>query len=163
MEKEKKELRRYQNTMVIYGTGVILFGFWNLLKTILSFVFQTEDMREILEEMRKERFIAIFYILFFVIILGVDLLLRLNVGLSARAEGFGQKRKHGYLISAAVLIASSVFSLYMVFTQFTLADSNLLTLLTGAVIELTSMATLIELFVAVLRAKSLEKRLAGWR
>ena len=51
--KQKKEpreitLRRNQDTLVIVGTGVIIFGIWSLLKTLFALLLNIGDLYEVI-------------------------------------------------------------------------------------------------------------------
>ena len=147
------KMRRYQNLLTVSGLGVIIFGLWTVLKTILL-LFMQEDMLDDLPD-------GLFYrVLFFTLIGGVlliDFLIRLFVGLSARAEGFGKKKGYGYIVVAILIAIASLASLVLIF--FDTADRSILELIVSLIVEATSMIATVELLVAAFTVKKLKKEL----
>ncbi len=147
------KMRRYQNLLTVSGLGVIIFGLWTVLKTILL-LFLQEDMVDDLPD-------GLFYrVLFFTLIGGVlliDFLIRLFVGLSARAEGFGKKKGYGYIVVAILIAIASLASLVLIF--FDTADRSILELIVSFIVEATSMIATVELLVAAFTVKKLKKEL----
>ncbi len=147
------KMRRYQNLLTVSGLGVIIFGLWTVLKTILL-LFLQEDLVDDLPD-------GLFYrVLFFTLIGGVlliDFLIRLFVGLSARAEGFGKKKGYGYIVVAILIAIASLASLVLIF--FDTADRSILELIVSFIVEATSMIATVELLVAAFTVKKLKKEL----
>lgn len=147
------KMRRYQNLLTVSGLGVIIFGLWTVLKTILL-LFLQEDMLDDLPD-------GLFYrVLFFTLIGGVlliDFLIRLFVGLSARAEGFGKKKGYGYIVVAILIAIASLASLVLIF--FDTGDRSILELIVSFIVEATSMIATVELLVAAFTVKKLKKEL----
>ena len=147
------KMRRYQNLLTVSGLGVIIFGLWTVLKTILL-LFLQEDMLDDLPD-------GLFYrVLFFTLVGGVlliDFLIRLFVGLSARAEGFGKKKGYGYIVVAILIAIASLASLVLIF--FDIADRSILELIVSFIVEATSMIATVELLVAAFTVKKLKKEL----
>ena len=97
---EKMQLRRDENTLMVVGSGVIIFGVWSVLKVLLL---ETTRLPEMMAEIRLEDLgfeelglgdlswvVAAMAIVFILIGLLLDLSIRVFVGLSARAEGKGK-------------------------------------------------------------------------
>ena len=147
------KMRRYQNLLTVSGLGVIIFGLWTVLKTILL-LFLQEDMVDDLPD-------GLFYrVLFFTLIGGVlliDFLIRLFVGLSARAEGFGKKKGYGYVVIAILMALASLTSLVLIF--FDTNEQSLWELIVSVIVEATSLVVTIELLVAAFTVKKLKKEL----
>lgn len=147
------KMRRYQNLLTVSGLGVIIFGLWTVLKTILL-LFLQEDLVDDLPD-------GLFYrVLFFTLIGGVlliDFLIRLFVGLSARAEGFGKKKGYGYIVVAILIAIASLASLVLIF--FDMGDRSILELIVSFIVEATSMIATVELLVAAFTVKKLKKEL----
>ena len=40
----EREIRRYRDTLKIIGTGVLGFGLWSILRTIIQLVFQYKEL-----------------------------------------------------------------------------------------------------------------------
>ena len=155
------KMRRYQNLLTISGLGVIAFGAWSVLKTILYFFLRKDDINEAFDKLTDDTFIRIMSIVIIALILLIDFGLRLYVGLSARAEGFGKKKGVFYLIVAIFIAVSSLLSLVMIFFDLRKAvqNSSVLELVVSIIVETTSMIVMIELLVGAFTVKKLRKDL----
>lgn len=91
------ELRKHQHTLAVVGTGVIVFGFWDLVKSIVTFTVVNPIMMTLHDEftMDDEKMYFLYAaigITIVVLIVGADLLLRWKVGTAARAIAAGTGR-----------------------------------------------------------------------
>ena len=150
---KERKMRRYQNLLTVSGLGVIIFGLWSVLKTILL-LFMKEG---ILSEIPDDTFVRVMFFLILGGILLVDVLIRLYVGLSARAEGFGKKKGYGYVIIAILMALASLTSLVLIF--FDTNEQSLWELIVSVIVEATSLVVTIELLVAAFTVKKLKKEL----
>ena len=110
------KLRRFGNLLTVSGLGVIAFGVWNVLKMILVFVMQRDMIEAIFAEISANALIKYITIAIIAAIMLLDFLIRLFVGLSARAEGFGKKKGVAYIVFAVLLVLGSVSSLVLAFS-----------------------------------------------
>ena len=150
---KERKMRRYQNLLTVSGLGVIIFGLWSVLKTILL-LFMKEG---ILSEIPDDTFVRVMFFLILGGILLIDVLIRLYVGLSARAEGFGKKKGYGYVVIAILMALASLASLVLIF--FDTNEQSLWELIVSVIVEATSLVVTIELLVAAFTVKKLKKEL----
>ena len=150
---KERKMRRYQNLLTISGLGVIIFALWSVLKTILLF-FLREDVRAALPDDAASRTILLVVIIG---ILVIDISIRLFVGLSARAEGFGKKKGYAYIVFAVLAALASLASLVMIFFDSTY--NSITELVVSVIVEATSLVVTIELLVAAFTVKKLKKEL----
>ena len=150
---KERKMRRYQNLLTISGLGVIIFALWSVLKTILLF-FLREDVRAALPDDAASRTILLAVIIG---ILVIDISIRLFVGLSARAEGFGKKKGYAYIVFAVLAALASLASLVMIFFDSTY--NSITELVVSVIVEATSLVVTIELLVAAFTVKKLKKEL----
>lgn len=148
---KERKMRRYQNLLTVSGLGVIIFGLWSVLKTILL-LFMKEG---ILSEIPDDTFVRVMFFLILGGILLVDVLIRLYVGLSARAEGFGKKKGYGYVVIAILMALASLASLVLIF--FDSNEQSIWELIVSVTVEATSLVVTIELLVAAFTVKKLKK------
>ena len=160
---ERIRLRRDENTLMVVGSGVILFGIWSVVKALLqgnaSFSNMLAEAR--LEDAGLEELgfgdlswlVAALAAAFVLIALLLDLSIRIFVGMSARAEGRGKKQGPVYLVLSVLLLAlSGVFIcsyLIMLFhgsDQVMDADAAIL-------VELTSFVTLLQMILSAVRVR----------
>ncbi len=172
----QKELRRNRSTLVVVGLGVIAFGAWSVVKIVLMLLldpdafFETLGLTEIVSENAITRAVG-----FAVpgVFLALDLALRLFIGLRARREGLARKKAGMvYLVLACLLAVFTVWSDVSVLIQTLSAGEGIgasivtyASKLSGTaggdidnavvaiVVELTSLATMVELIVAAVRVK----------
>ncbi len=179
MEREtiERELRRNRSTLTLVGLGVIAFGAWSVVKTVLILTLRVGDPLgegALPENVPPELARAVFYgvIAFFLVI---DLALRLYVGLSARREGLYGKKGSAYIVLACLLAALSLYS--CVYTASTIWSSDgqedtqtsepyhfdpregegIDDSIVSTLVEITATVTLFELIVAGVRVKRLSK------
>lgn len=144
-------LRRYQNLLTISGLGVIAFGAWSVLKTILLLFFRKDYLERIPDD-------NLFRVILFVMIGGIllfDFAIRLFVGLSARAEGKGKKKGYAYIVIAILMALFSLASLVMIF--FDTSYTSIPELIVSVIVEATSLIVIIELLVGAFTVKKLQK------
>ncbi len=161
----ERELRRNQDLLFCVGSGIITFGFWSLVKGVMSMIFYKDEWAELLTATgttEEEMAIAIplLYIIVTVIIC-LDVLLRLIVGTSARIEGRGRGKRpqKAYLFFGAILGLLSLASLLTDFMHF---EENFNTILDGiitVIIDVTSIVMVVELFVAGMKVRRLSKKI----
>ena len=150
---KERKMRRYRNLLTVSGLGVIIFGLWSVLKTILL-LFMKEG---ILSEIPDDTFVRVMFFLILGGILLVDVLIRLYVGLSARAEGFGKKKGYAYVVIAILMALASLTSLVLIF--FDSNEQSIWELIVSVIVEATSLVVTIELLVAAFTVKKLKKEL----
>ena len=148
---KERKMRRYRNLLTVSGLGVIIFGLWSVLKTILL-LFMKEG---ILSEIPDDTFVRVMFFLILGGILLIDVLIRLYVGLSARAEGFGKKKGYGYVVIAILMALASLTSLVLIF--FDTNEQSLWELIVSVIVEATSLVVTIESLVAAFSVKMLKK------
>ena len=151
--------RRNQNTLVVLGTGVILFGFWGIIKLIAQLLLgfrliEPEDM----EDLGTEG--TIFVVVFVALVLSLDVILRLYAGLRARREGLGKKVGVGHLIVLVLLILESVFTTAFVIWTIVTPYEEVEDSFTALLMELSSLVITLEVFLASVSVRRYRKKLA---
>lgn len=116
----KRLARRYRNSMGISGIGVILFGVWNIVKSILYFMFDN-PVKDMLMGYFEGGEIGTIVFIFTISIILFDMILRLIVGLSAYAEARGKKKGKGYIVVGSLML---VFQLIILILSLGLFDSK---------------------------------------
>lgn len=163
------KIRKSQNTLIVVGTGTVLFGIWDVVK-VLSVLFMrkketVEGMRESTGEFFAEYSDAkvftitlVIFLLFLLILLSV----RTFVGLSALSEGRGLRRRRLYIPIAVVMIILDIMVLIFNFFKAGKENAGVALLgdntLSGLIVELTSMIMLAEMVVAAVRIRRMTGR-----
>lgn len=151
-------LRRCRNRLVISGAGVIAFGVWSVVKTVLAVTLRYDEVQVLLDldGVPFPGLIRIFVFALVAIILSADLALRLFVGLSARSEGFGRKKHYVYIGLAVLMI---VFSLWTIVFGFNVDDyDSIPDMAISLIVELTSDLALLEIVISAIIVKRLSKK-----
>ena len=159
---EAINFRRNSNTLSILGAGVIIFGFWSVIKivtySVLGVPLYTEADVEAAGGVSIDIIVTVLYCL-----LAGDIIVRLIVGLCARAEGkHHEKRQKGFYLGFTVWeILFEIFSVYSVIVQFlNLNDKDCIEVYVSIFMELSSLLILIEVYIAALSVRRYKKRMA---
>ena len=159
-QKEPREitLRRNQDTLVIVGTGVIIFGIWSLLKTLFALLLNIGDLYEvILKEETPEGRVAIFIVV--TLMLMIDLAFRVSVGLSAIAVARGKKSRFIFVAGALILAFSSATTVTAQIKGIVTGEEITLISHVPAAVELTSLITLTQLINSAMAIRGIRKEL----
>ncbi len=150
------QVRRLQDTLAITGGGVFAFGAWTFVKTFLFMVLFDEKTVRAIFYVGDDVPILVIY-LGAALVLAVDLGLRAYVGFSARAEAHGKRRGWGYLVAAIFaalgIVAGIVFSSFEPINAFSPLDN-----IVSAVIDLTSLVTLVVMVATAVRLRRLTEQ-----
>ena len=149
---EAIRFRRNSSTLVILGTGVIVFGFWGIIKLIAMFafdmqVFHPEDLEQFDEFGRLILNVVVF------VVMAIDVILRLIVGLKAIREGRGKKTGIGYLIVTIWLISGSAYSIYALMLDLMNMKGAFFDNYVSVFMELSSLVISLEVFIAAISVR----------
>ncbi len=167
-EPEQIEIRKCQNTLIVVGAGIILFGIWTMVKTmgmlfllrdetIAAFRNSVADIAGVSDETIFRAMVAIT-----LIAAAVVLAVRAYIGLSAISEGRGKRRSVIYLLLTGFLIISGISSLATDF--FSMSEPEQLGAFTNdqsfsaAIIEATSLIMMTQMLVSSLKIRKLAHR-----
>ena len=164
-------IRKSQNTLIVVGTGTILFSVWTVVKTMGSlFLLKDEAVAAVRKIVYENGFTIpdqhIFYIVLVIMLIAMLLFLaaRTFIGLSAVAEGRGFHRGSGYLILAVMMIilniVAAIISLISARSQESPGIFSNDTSLSAHIVELTSMIMLVELVLSAIRIRRVRKRVS---
>ena len=159
---EAIKFRHNSDTLKILGAGVIVYGFWSVIKVVTYVIlgvplFTSEDLKNI-EEVPVDFIMGILAVM-----LAGDVIVRLIIGICSVVEGRNHdKRAPGfYLVFAVWEILFGIFSVIAVIYQFlTLEDDTFIEVYVSFFMELTSLAILVEVYIAALSVRRYKKRLA---
>ena len=187
----QNKLRKYESILVISGLGVVAFGLWSIVRAAIYYFLNplqvsdylnNSDLKEIkaigdaggvsfiTDNMDKVLMTMIF------VILVADLLLRLYVGMSARAYGRGRRRRGFFIV--IVWIMAFFMAVSIVMTMETFLEPIIRVIQAGTadafessakrgdhaasvslIVDLTSLLVLVELGISSIKVKSLRKKL----
>ncbi len=154
----RRELRRNQDTLAIFGQGVVAFGIWSIIRTLTTYYYQFPEFWKSARTQEYPVLHAVLTFLIVAILIALMLALRAYIGLSARAEAMRGQRKTAYLFAAGVLIIGQLFLVAAEVWVF-FYDEMDTDRIVSCFIELTSAVTIIEMIVASCRVKRITKAL----
>ena len=141
--------RRESSTLVVLGTGVMVFGIWSIIKLIGTFAFRI-PLFTASEEEDLGSVGMLFAIIIAVILVSVDVLLRIFVGIRARREGEGKKAGKAYLVFLVLMIIVSVISVAVEIDAVLSAERDFFDSYANLIMELTSLVVSFEVFMAAI-------------
>ncbi len=153
-----KELRRNQNTLVMSGIGVIVFGVWSLIRFLMYILINARYLRAELGLESGTEY-AVFYLVVALLLLA-DLGLRVYVGCAAIREGMKDKAGRVYVAIAVFLAASAAFSAYQDFLTFSEAYTDVADGYAATLADITSLVILVQLVISSLRLKRMRRNAA---
>ena len=148
------KFRKNSRTLVDLGTGIIIFGFWSIVKlatyTILEIPIYDLSEYDDLDQSDLPFIMTVLYIM-----LAADVIVRVIVGLNARAEGRGKSRSSFYLIFNLWMIFFGIFNVASIVWEclaagYTEAFFDYLLML---FMEGSSLAITIEVYAAALSVR----------
>ena len=163
-----RNIRRFEVRLRVTGTGVLLFAFWSIVKSVLVAVLRNEeDSGESIEAISELNdtellilFVAVMVVFSFILI--ADTLMRVAIYRMAKRESSdpNAKRRNSYLVMAGLLIMSSIIAIVSVVWSTLNSEYGMSDGVITIVVELSAMITLIELIrsVIVLRKYRDEKK-----
>ena len=163
-----RNIRRFEVRLRVTGTGVLLFAFWSIVKSVLVAVLRNEeDSGESIEAISELNdtellilFVAVMVVFSFILI--ADTLMRVAIYRMAKRESGdpNAKRRNSYLVMAGLLIMSSIIAIVSVAWSTLNSEYGMSDGVITIVVELSAMITLIELIrsVIILRKYRDEKK-----
>ena len=163
-----RNIRRFEVRLRVTGTGVLLFAFWSIVKSVLVAVLRNEEDSgesiEAISELNDTELLILFVaaMVVFSFILIADTLMRIAIYRMAKRESSDPdaKRRNSYLVMAGLLIMSSVIAIISVAWSTLNSEYGMSDGVITIVVELSAMITLIELIrsVIILRKYRDEKK-----
>ena len=155
------QLRKNQDTLKIVGLGVMAFGAWSIVKSILYTTAQWSSIKEeIVVPEANETIAKMVYLFMIAVILTVEIAIRLYIGRSAIAEGRGERRRPGYVVVAFLITA---IGLTLTVTAFVVPGIRMelnLEALVSLFVEITSAVITLEMCWSAIRVGKLRRQLA---
>ena len=164
-------MRRSQNTLIVVGTGVILFSIWTVVKTLgLIFILKDESIaiaRKVADEIGisiSDQHLYYIVLAVMLIIMLMFLAVRTYIGRAAISEGRGVRRRKGYLILAVIMIiintAAVTANHLLPESQKFLGELSTNNSLPAFIIEVTSMIMMAEMVFAAIRLRGARRRIS---
>ena len=170
-------IRKLRDTLVSGGLAVIAFGIWTVIRSVLeiskviggvlngmAYEGLTDAQMQALRDMVSDKALLYGTIGVLIVLMVIDLVIRIYVGLSARATGLQKKKKNGkerngiaWIIFGILLMIVDVYSLISSVMEagVTVANTSILYFVIQTFVEVTSLFISTELVITGIRLRGL--------
>ncbi len=149
------EYRKNKDTMVVAGTGVIAFGAWYVIKVLMLLLNNQEILKEVFAEELKEVSMTTIWIVIGILLAGLCSF-NLYVGLAARGEGMGKRKRPFRGLAIFLTLTHFSSAVFSVIDALTDAAGNL-EILVSALLDIMGFYVFVELLIAAYRIKKQSK------
>ena len=150
---EDISLQKCRSSLIASGGAMAMFALWTVLRSIVQI---DSELNKRADSDALRSLITV------ILVVGIaDLILKFYVGLSARREGLGKKKRRPYLILGIIIAGFSVLSLIYMLIQLP-ADCRLYGLLTpiiSLVVEATVLYASMDLVISAKKVRKIEKEM----
>ena len=157
---------------MVVGAGVMGFGIWSVVKSILTLVFlnlfKTDKLLEnyipVTELENESNIVLIITILVIVVTLLIDLILRWKVGKEARAIAADNKpvTARFYLLSAIPVLIDSLEFVSGILAVIGIVETEIdIDIFATLLVDFTSVVMLIEMIYSAVQINKIKKELAA--
>ncbi len=158
------KLRRYRNSLVTDGGGIIAFGLWGVIKFIISYfsdsLFSSTDLDD---EIANSTFYIVMSVMLMIIIISIILSINCYIGMSAYKEGINGKKGSFYLVAAAFLVLIVLGEMTLYFVPDSSNEIGLISRLAAFFIDLTKAIILLDMLYAAFMSRRISKKIASAR
>lgn len=156
---EAVQLRRYKNRLSQSGEGFIVFGLWNILKTVMVITMRDDVgfiASEITDGSIDPEIVNGIIIVMYIIVSAVIMAVHFRAGRGAVRYAKGKSRKRSFLVLTGVILLFSAAAVPGVFSQsgdavYRGAD----TMIASVLIDLTMIFISLDMFRCVIKIKHL--------
>ncbi len=151
----ERELRRRRNELYNLGTGVLAFGLWSVVKTLMYLLLTPPDLKAYTLSPELRNHLALLLVCFILLTTLAELGIRAYIGLSARAEGLGKRRNMTYVVLAFCQVTASLFMSVFFLTQMESAERGRLDTIVSMAVDTSSTIILAEMAFTALKVKKI--------
>ena len=147
-------LQKSRFSLLCSGNALITFTAWIVVRSIIQFYFRTGTMEELG---------LLMSVIVPVIVFGaIDVVLKFIVGLSARAEARGKRKRGAYIVLGIILAAFTVFELISMLLSYSFyyETEGLLGMIVTMAVEATVLFAEVDLVVSAINVRKTEKEIA---
>ena len=145
-------LQKCRSSLIASGGAMVLFALWTVLRSIV----QIDQLNNIANSEALKPLITTVLVVSL-----IDLVLKLYVGLSARVEGFGRKRKRPYLVLGIIIAVLSLIWVIYMLVELPAAISlyGLLEPVVTLLVEATVLYAALDLVFSARKVRKLEEEM----
>ena len=151
MRMETPQIRRYRDTLIIVGTGILVLGVWSIAK----FLLQISLFKDYLAQFGiSEIAICILLVLYV-----IDIVIRAYIYKCARAESRGIQKGSLFLFFAGLVAFSHLVSIAESIALLVVNDStSILETIATVIVDFTCFCMTVEFIMSAFRLRELERQ-----
>ncbi len=154
----ERELRRFRDHLRISGMGIIVFGFWSVIRTTIYAITNRKELMSDVTESVDPELAATIYAITFAVILIFILIMRWFMGIRAIREAKGQKAGSMYILLAFLYVVTYIAVLALEIFDYKDMQISLIEEIVTVIVDLTSLSMFVELLYAVIQVRAMKKR-----
>ena len=157
----KRELRRYEDRLIVTGSGIFVVGLWSVVKFAMIYAFGQlpEFSNEIMAELGESETLVLGIVLFITLVL--LMLSHLYIGRSAQNEGLRKStNKWGYIVFTVLFTVLYGISVSDDIRNLDIYYDTAFDGIVETIIDITVLVTLVELIIAAVEVKYLRYKIS---
>ena len=154
----EKKIRRDENLMNVLGKAIIVFGLVSVLKLIIVLL-SDDDIIEYFKKGTITTIAIIMVIIAIILIAALEMIIRIYIGISAIKEAQGIKRSSAYLVLCAIFTVITLFLIVYSVIQLFQDENYILNFLAGFLLDVTSAAISVMVFITSIKVRVRRKKL----
>ena len=159
----EKKIKRFESNIVISGTWFIVFGFWSVLKLVITLVYSEKGVQQLFGELELDTLLekAILVIAFILFALGI-LAVHAYIGMKAISYGKGKKRKRFFLFIAGFIAVVTFLGIPSYFRDW--HEGHLISMvddtkIAAALVDVALVYILLDMIISAIRLGMCNKKL----
>lgn len=158
----EREIRRYQDRLLLAGRGMMLFCVWEIVKTVaFGIVRFLGYFRSVEDGFSRETVLLAFAVvlLLLVAIVAFDAVIRYYIAKSCRREALEEKKGTFYLVLVCLLMLVSILAIVLyVFALVTQQFGDLLQFIASVLVEVASLSICFGVIYSAIRLRLMRRR-----
>lgn len=162
-------IRKYQNSLLISGGGVILFGVWNIARICFIYFFAGDLLIDVAKSGVEDptviddadmALVKLVLLIIILIVFFIDLIFRIYLGRCAAKEAKGEKKSCVYIVIAAIMLVIALQGDIVALATISESASKVETFF-SAIVDISSCYALGDMIYSSLRLRYIMKKAEG--
>lgn len=151
----RAKLNKYRTNLTVSGTGIILFGVWDVVKLIMETIMGTDGADEMIR--REDGGVSILSVTILILVMALILYIHFRIGRAAIANARGEARTNGYLVGCVIIAAITVLGFFLYGYAIATGTSTVSQVMISAIVDVTFLLNLIDMIRATMLIRKYEK------
>ena len=159
-EESRVKIRKYNKNVEINGAAMIMFGAWSVIRIVLSFIMETDDVARYVDKTDMDMMTyLVIAILASLLVLIVVSIFHLSIGIGAIRYAKGKSKKKGFLFMSMLVMLGSVSTMPQYLSLLD-SENNIDTTIASLMVDVTMIYIQIDMLKSVIRLEKLKKKAA---